>query len=352
MKWKSSARLILAAAFLIVLSCSGCVMHPESSFDKSGIAMDTAISLRATGGEAKEAVEESFTRIAQLDALASSQNPQSDVSKINAAAGSHYVQVDPAIYEMISFAKDYSEKSHGSWDISVGIITNLWQIGTDNQHVPAPEEISQAMQYVNYKDILLRPEDHSVMLAKKGMSIDLGGIAKGYAVDEVRKIYEAHHVESGLINMGASSMYAVGKTGKGRPWNIGIKHPRSDKDGAYLGIISIEDQALSTSGDYERYFIKDGKRYHHIFDPATGYPAESGVMSDSIVIDGSVEHAGMLSDLLTTVVFVLGPQKGLDFINGLDGVECEITGTDGTIYATEGFKRHFSDIDPDFHLLK
>ena len=208
------------------------------------------------------------------------------------------------------------------------------------------------MQPVHYKDILLRPEDHSVMLAKAGMSIDLGGVAKGYAVDEVRKIYEAHHIESGLINMGASSMYAVGKTSKGKAWNIGMKHPRSDTNGEYLGIVSIENQALSTSGDYERYFMQDGRRYHHIFDPVTGYPADSGVMSDSIVIDGDVEHAGMLSDILTTVVFVLGPQKGLAFIDGIDGVECEITGTDGTIYMTDGFRSRFSDMNADFRIAE
>lgn len=311
--------------------------------------MDTTISLRATGEEAKEAVDEGFNRIAALDKMASSQNPDSDVSKINAAAGSHYVQVDPAVYEMISFAKDISEKSQGAWDITVGVVTNLWQIGTDNQHIPAPDELSYAMEHVNYKDILLRPEDHSVMLAKPGMSIDLGGVAKGYAVDEIRKIYEAHHIKSGLINMGASSMYAVGKTSKGKAWNIGMKHPRSDQDGDYLGIVSVEDQALSTSGDYERYFIQDGRRYHHIFDPATGYPADSGVMSDSIVIDGAVEHAGLLSDILTTVVFVLGPEKGLAFVQGMDGVECEITGVDGTIYMTDGFKKRFSDMNADFH---
>ncbi len=351
MKWKYSARYFLAAAFFVVFSCSGCALHPEPSFDRSGIAMDTAVSLRAAGKEAKEAVDESFARIAELDALASSQNPDSDVSKINAAAGSHYVSVDPAIYEMIDFAKSYSVKSQGSWDISVGVVTNLWQIGNEGQHVPSPEEIQSVMEYVGYEYILLRPEDHAVMLAKTGMSIDLGGVAKGYAVDEVRKIYEAHGIKSGLINMGASSMYAVGQTGKGRPWNIGIKHPRSDESGNYLGIVRIENQALSTSGDYERYFIQDGVRYHHIFDPATGYPADSEVMSDSIVIDGAVEHAGMLSDILTTVIFVLGPQKGLEFVNSVEGVECEITGTDGRIYTTEGFRQQFFDINNDFQLV-
>lgn len=349
MNWKRKATCMIAAASFIIFGCSGCSLHPEQSFDKSGIAMDTTVSLRASGPEAQAAVTEGFQRIGELDKLASSQNPNSDVSRINQAAGREYVQVDPAIYEMIEYSQQYSEKTDGIWDITVGVITNLWDIGNDDQHVPSQEEIDGALQKVNYKDILLRPEDHSIMLAKEGMAIDLGGIAKGFAVDEIRKIYEKHHIENGLINMGASSMYAVGKNAKGKSWNIGIKHPRSDEDSDYLGIIAIEDQALSTSGDYERYFIQDGVRYHHIFDPHTGYPAQSGVMSDSLVIDGSVDHCGMLSDMMTTIIFISGPQKGMELAEQIPGVECEITGTDNTIYMTQRFKDHFSDMNSDFH---
>lgn len=349
MNWKGRAGYILAAAFLVIMSCSGCSLHPESSFDRNGVAMDTTISLKATGKEAKEAVNESFQRIEEIDKLANAQNPESDVSKINAAAGKEYVQVDPAIYEMLEFSQAYSEKTNGLWDISVGIMTKLWQIGNEGQHIPTNEEIQQALLRINYRDILLRPEDHSVMLAKEGMVIDLGGIAKGYAVDEVRAIYAKHHIENGLINMGASSMYALGTNSKGKAWNIGMKHPRSDKSDTFLGIVAIEDEYLSTSGDYERYFIQDGVRYCHIFDVRTGYPAQSGVMSDSVVIDASVPYGGMISDMVTTIIFVLGPQKGLDFVNGMDGVECEITDTNGAIYMTDGFKTHFSDMNRDFH---
>ncbi|SDM85962.1 thiamine biosynthesis lipoprotein [Megasphaera paucivorans] len=350
MNRKRYIRLICLAVSIVMINCSGCSLRPEQSYDRSGIAMDTTISLKATGKEAKQAVDEGFAKIAELDSLASTTNPNSDVSRINEAAGKEYVQVDPAIYEMIAYSQQYSAKSQGEWDISIGPITTLWGIGTDQQHVPSDSEIAAALSKVNYKNIRLRSSDHSVMLAQPGMSIDLGGIAKGYAVDEVRKIYEAHHIEKGLINMGASSMYAVGTNKKGKPWNIGIKHPRSEKEGEYLGIVSIKNQALSTSGDYERFFIENGNRYFHIFDPRTGRPADSGIMSDTIIIDGSVEHAGMLSDLLTTAVFVLGPEKGRDLINDMDGVECEVTGTNGTVYVTDGFKKQFSDLNPDFHI--
>ena len=352
MDLKRYAHYVGIAVILITMSCSGCALHPEQSYDKSIIAMDTTVQLRAQGDEAQQAVEEGIKRIQELDALASTTSPDSDISRITAAAGKEYVSVDPAIYDMIAYSKEFSERTNGIWDISVGVVTNLWDIGNSDQHVPSDKDIAQALRLVNYKDILLRQEDHSVMLAKEGMSIDLGGIAKGFAVDEVRKIYAAHHIENGLINLGASSMYALGETNKGKPWKIGIRHPRNEDPQSYLGIITIEDEALGTSGDYERYFIQDGIRYHHIFDPRTGYPARSGVMSDSIVIHGDVDHAGMLSDMLTTVVFIMGPEKGISFIQQMDGVDGEITMEDGTIYETPEFMDHFSDMNEDFHLAQ
>lgn len=344
---------MIAVVFLLVLSlvCSGCLSRSEQSYDKNGVAMDTTISLKATGPEAKEAVEESFARIQELDRLASAQRPDSDLGKLKAAAGKDYVQVDPAVYEMIDFAKTYSEKSQGAWDITTGVITDLWGIGTDNQRIPSDEEIAAAESLVNYKDILLRPEDHSVKLAKAGMSIDLGGIAKGYAVDEVRAIFAKHHIENGLINLGASSMYALGSNAKGGPWRIGIKHPRNDDKDTYLGIVAVSNENISTSGDYERFFEENGVRYHHIFDPKTGRPARSGVMSDSVLVDSSIEHGGMLGDMLTTILFVLGPERGMAFAHSVNGVEAMITTTDGKIYMTDGFKSHFSDLNSDFKLM-
>ena len=346
---RSYTKLFAVVSFTVLsLVCSGCNLRSEQSFDKNGIAMDTAIYLKATGDEAKEAVEESYARIQKLDELAGSQRPDSDVSRLRAAAGKEYIQVDPAIYEMISFAKDYSEKSQGAWDITTGAVTELWGIGTDKQHIPSDEEIAAAERLVNYKNILLRPEDHSVMLAEAGMSLDLGGIAKGFAVDEVRKIYEKHHIENGLINLGASSMYVLGTNQKGKPWRIGIKHPRKDEKDVYLGVVSVSNKSISTSGDYERFFVQDGVRYHHIFDPKTGRPARSGVIGDSVLVEASVEHGGMLSDMITTIIFVLGPERGLEFLRGLDGVEGEITTEDGTVYMTDGFKEYFSDLNSDF----
>ena len=333
---------------LLLLAVSGCGQQKES-YEHSAVVMDTVVTLSATGPEAKAAVEESFARLKELEAMCSSTIDTSDAARLKEAAGRDYVKLHPEVYHMLEVSEAYSAQSDGAWDVTMGPLVELWGIGTDQARVPAETEIRAALRLVGWQKLRLRAEEQSAMLAEPGMSIDLGGIAKGMAVDEVRRIYAAHQIKDGLINMGSSSLYALGKNKEGKAWNIGIKHPRSEENDTYLGIISLENQALSTSGDYERFFMQDGKRYHHILDPKTGYPAENGAMSDTIVVDGSAEDAGMLSDLLTTTVFVLGPQKGQKFLDSLpEEVQGEITGNDFHLYAVHGFVKLIRQMHKDF----
>ena len=190
------------------------------------------------------------------------------------------------------------------------------------------------------------------MLKKSGMSIDLGGIAKGFAADEVLRIYKKYNIKDGLINLGSSSIYAVGKNDNNHTWSIGIKHPRNESSGNYLGIIKLSDESLSTSGDYERYFIKDGKRYHHILNSATGYPVDNGIMSVSVIVDGSVSDNSMLADILSLTVFELGPEKGIKLIDSIPNVACEITTTDYKVYTSSRFKDRISNLNNDFKFAK
>ena len=213
------------------------------------------------------------------------------------------------------------------------------------------EEIKDKLTLVGYDKISINENDNSVMLQKEGMSIDLGGIAKGFAADEVLKIYKKYNIENGLINLGASSIYAVGKNKDNNDWSVGIKHPRSENPNEYMGIIKLSNSSLSTSGDYERCFIKDNRRYHHIIDPKTGYPVDNGVMSDTIVIDGENSDSGMLSDLLTTTVFTLGAEKGVKLIDSLQGVSCEITTSDYKVYTSVGFKDRIIDLNKEFQFI-
>jgi thiamine biosynthesis lipoprotein len=343
---------ILIACILSTISLAACAQSSNSvsnePYEKSNIMMDTVISLQAYGPDAKAAVEEGFKKVHELDQMANPNIPTSDVSKINTAAGKSYVKVHPEIIKMIKTSIQYSKLSEGSWDITMAPIINLWGIGTDKERLPSDSEIKAKLPLVGYQNISINKADNSVMLKKQGMGIDLGGIAKGFTADEVLKIFNKYKIKKGLIDLGGSSIYAIGTNAENNPWSIGIKHPRSNVSGDYLGIVKISNQALSTSGDYERYFIKNGKRYHHIMNPATGYPAYTGVMSDTIVINNNVPDKNMLADLLSTTIFILGPEKGIRFANNISGVSCEITTTDYKIYTTKGFKDKILDLNKDF----
>lgn len=348
--------LICALSLMFLVSCSSgnksngttSQQTNDQPYEQTNTMMDTVITLKAYGTNAKTAVDESFKRLDEIDKLASTTISTSDVYKINAAAGKEYVKVHPEIIKMIETSIKYSKLSGGAFDITTGPIINLWGIGTDKERLPSDSEIKAKLSLVGYNNISINKSDNSVMLQKTGMAIDLGGLAKGFAADEVLKIYDKYGIKKGLINLGSSTIYAIGTNQDGKPWSVGIKHPRDDDSSTYLGIIRISNQALSTSGDYERFFIKDGKRYHHIMNSSTGYPADTGVMSDTIVIDNNVPDKNMVADILTTTVFVMGPQKGIQFIDNLDGVSCEITGTDNKIYTSKGFKDKISNLGSDF----
>ncbi|WP_026886073.1 FAD:protein FMN transferase [Clostridium beijerinckii] len=340
--------LCLLISFIFIISLNGCSNGKNKYYEKSNIVMDTAVTLSAYGANSKEAVEESFKRLDEINDMASTTIETSDIYKINSLSGKEYVKVHPEIIKMIQTSIKYSKLSNGAFDVTLGPIINLWGIGTDNERLPSDEEIKSKLPLVDYEKISINENDNSVMLKDEGMAIDLGGVAKGFAADEVLKIYKKYNIENGLINLGASSIYALGKNKDKRDWSVGIKHPRSEDPNEYLGVIKLSDESLSTSGDYERYFIKDNKRYHHIIDPKTGYPVDNGVISDTIVVDGDNPDNGMLADILTTTVFTLGQEKGLKLINGLSGVSCEITTANYKVYASDGFKDRITDINKDF----
>jgi len=346
---------LIAVCLLFILPLSACSINNSASnqlYDQSFIAMDTSMQLKAYGPNAKNAVDESIKRLNALDDMASPTIKTSDVSKINNAAGKGFVKVNPEIIKMIVVSQKYSKISNGVWDITVGPLVNLWGIGTDKAKKPSDTMIKTKLPLIGYNKIKIDEKNSSIMLMQPGMAIDLGGIAKGFAADEVLKIYKKYKIQSGLINLGASSIYGVGKNGDGNPWSVGVKHPRSDESDNYLGIIKIIDEGISTSGDYQRYFIQDGKRYHHILNPATGYPVDNGVMSVTVIVDGSVPNNGMLADILSLTVFELGPEKGIKFINSIPKVSCEVTTTDFKIYTSSSFKDKFSDLNKDFKFAK
>lgn len=341
----------------LVLLCIGSVLFTactsnQSHYEKSELIMDTLVTLSAYGKNSKIAVEEAFTRIEEIDHMASSENQDSDIYKINQEAGNHFVVVHPEVYKMIQTSLTYSKLTEGAFDITVGPLIKLWGIGTDHEQVPSEAEIKEALSLVSYDNILMNEKECSVMLLKRGMSIDLGAVAKGFAADEVHKIFESYDITNALINLGTSSIDTMGVNEEGKPWVVGIANPRAEELKPYLAILNTSEEAISTSGDYERFFEKDGKRYHHILDPKTGYPAEHKSMSVTIVINQKEEDCGLLSDILSTVAFVLGPEEGVQFIATLPGVSGIVTTTDKRLYTTDEFDQRLLSLNEDYQIIK
>lgn len=336
---------LCAISLFQLCSCS----HSENTkVEQETFAMDTIIYLTAYGANASEAIDAAIARIGEIEQMASASIDTSDISQINQAAGEDYVKVHPEVLKMIETAIKYNELTGGAFDITLGPLIKLWAIGTDDEKVPSAEQIASALALAGTDKISINESDSSVKLMEAGMSIDLGGIAKGFAADEVLRIFKSYGIESALINMGASSIYTLGQKPDGTLWSVAIQHPRITDSQEYLGVVKMPEMALSTSGDYERYFIQDGKRYHHILSPSTGYPSDSGVMSVTIVVDSSIADCNMLADILTKATFILGVEKGFEIIDSMSGVACLAVTDDYKIYKSSNWQLSLDDISKDF----
>lgn len=288
-------------------------------------SMNTVIQINISGKDKKDATDAVTQEINFLNQKFDDFSPQSDVSKINDNAGKNAVEVDNVTIEIISKALECYKETDGAFNISVAPLSKLWGFKGNELRVPLESEIKQTINLVNINDLII--EGNKVMLRKTGEAIDLGGIAKGYTLDKIKEILPKYNLKSAIINMGGNIL-TYGISNKGN-WLIGIKNPRED---GVVGKITIKgSKFISTSGDYEKYFIENGKRYCHIIDPSTGLP------SDKIVSVTVVSDKGYLGDAFSTAFFVLGKEKSLELANK-SGVE--IIGFDKNLnpFFTDGIK--------------
>lgn len=251
------------------------------------------------------------------------------VSRINQKAGKEAVIVPVELFNVISAAQKVSGLSDGAFDISWAAMRGIWKFTKGEERIPSSEEITKALPLINYKNIELNDSKKSVFLKKEGMAIGLGGIAKGYSVDKAMEILVRHGITNAIVKAGGDMR--IQGTEDGKPWDIGIQHPR-DKS-KVLSALHLSNISISTSGDYERFFIKDGVLYHHIIDPKTAMPAR-GCMSVTIIAPDT-----MTSDALSTAVFVLGPEKGMQLIQLLPGIEGIIVDSSGAIHYSAGIEK-------------
>lgn len=274
---------------------------------RTEMIMGTVVEISVIPAD-EEAIKEAFDAIKKVDELMSTYKPESEVSILNRQGENH---LSPQTSQIIQEAIKFSEMTEGAFDITCRPLINLWKRAKKEAKIPTLQEIEEAKELVSYKKIAL--EDDLVKFQQPGMQIDLGGIAKGWAVDKAIQALKKRGVRAALVNAGGD-LYALGRRGLWKKWEVGIQHPRDQEK--ILTTIEVSDRGVATSGDYRRYFTLEGRRFSHIVDPRTGETVEEVPMSVTVVAPDATT-----ADALATGIFVLGPEEGMKLIESLPGIE-------------------------------
>jgi thiamine biosynthesis lipoprotein len=327
----------LVICLLVLLVCWGCGQKPTQlrEFKGERFIMDTLVEITVVCEEqkGKAALEKAFAAFEKINDLTDRfpkdgqiASAASDVIRINENVGNKPVVVSTDTINIIQRSQYYAELSGGAFDITIGPVMDMWGFGKSGQQAPTDEEIKKALSLVDYRKVVLESNNGTIFLSNPDMSLDLGGVAKGYATDMAVKALRELGVKHAMINAGGN-VYALGGKPDGSPWRVGVQDPRGDK--GIIAILSLKDAAAVTSGDYQRYFEQGGVRYHHIIDPSTGKQAGGG-MQTTVITDSATD-----ADILSTLLFVLGPQQGMNFAKGLPGT--------GAIFVSSDKRLSFTD---------
>jgi thiamine biosynthesis lipoprotein len=293
------------------------------------IAVGDAVSTEVVD----EATREAFAEIDRIEALISEWRPSSEISLVNAAAGRGSVLVSPETYECVERGLALSRATDGAFDLTWAALRGLWKFGPESApRLPSPEAVTAALARVGWRDIALNPKARTIALRRPGMALGLGGIGQGYGVSRAVVLLRARGLSRFIID-GGGDLYLAGEKAPGTPWTVGVQDPR---DPARLTAeVTARDEAIITSGDYERFFELDGRRYHHIIDLRTGYPASESVSTTVFARDPT------LADAFATACFVLGPRGCVAAAGRLQGVEAAVFTPDGRVVTTRGVRSRF-----------
>ena len=319
---------------LAAAACGAVQTAPGRLVERAGLAMGSELRLTASVADpsgAQRAFDDVFREFDRLDALLSVWRPGSDVLNINTAAGDRPVAVSADTRAVLHAARQLSEWTNGKFDVTFGPLADIWKFDTQNQDDSVPDEaaIRSRLPLIDYRRIEINDEAGTVFLARKGMRVHLGGIGKGYAVERAVGVLRRAGLRDFMIQAGGD-LYVAGHK-DGRPWRLGINDPRGPA-GRTFAALDLSDGTFSTSGDYSRFFMRDGVRYHHLIDPATGRPAR-GCRSVTIVADSPLQADG-----LSTGVFILGPADGMALIERLPNVEGVIVTATNEVMVSSGLK--------------
>ena len=336
----------LLAALLLTLAAGCGTMDPDEAQETvQVIAMDTAMIFTAYGVNSTKAVYAAEEEVYRLEAMLSRTDAESPVAQLNSQGSA---AVERELWDLMETAAAYSSATGGAFDITVAPVLLAWGFTTEEYHVPAPAELEALLPLVGPEHIhsLGENDDGTVSVElDRGTQIDLGGIGKGYASDRVASIFREYEIPRGLLRLGGSVL-AIGDRPDGAAWLVGIQDPRDpDSADAFAAVLGLTDAYAVTSGSYQRYFEQDGKTYHQIIDPATGYPAESGLTSVTVVAD-SADGNGALCDALSTALFVMGEERALElWRSGQYDFQMILVTEDDRVVVTGGLADRLTEVE-------
>jgi thiamine biosynthesis lipoprotein len=278
--------------------------------------------------ELRAAITKALDEIKRLEGVMTTWKDDSEISRVNAAAGKDAVKVGPDTLAVVDKSLWIAKESEGTFDISFDAMRGLWKFDEGaSDKIPAKADVERARKLIDWRKIELDAKASTIRLGKEGMRISLGGIAKGYAVDAAARILEAAKVPAFFVQAGGD-LYVKGRKPDGAPFKVGVRDPRGGPSD-FFATLAVEDHAFSTAGDYERSFVEGGKRYHHIIDPRTGYPADA---SRSVTVWAP---DAFTADAIDDAVFILGPEKGMALVESIDGVGAVIVDKKNEVWVSK-----------------
>lgn len=333
-----TAVILLAA---LVCACSSKTVSDSPATQTRYDLLNTVITISIYDDVNDDVFNEVFDRISGIEKAMSVTLADSEISGAAAMAAKSPVVLSEETYLVVKEAYDITVESGGAFNLAIGPLVKLWGITTASPRVPGRAELEHVKELLDYNAVVLSDTDRSVYLTFEGMSIDLGAIAKGYAGDVAAEVIKSYGVKHAIVDLGGN-IITIGGRPDGSAWRIGVRNPIIGESG-YIGVISVQDKSVVTSGSYERYFESGGHYYHHIFDEKTGYPADTGLLSVTIISDRSTD-----ADKLSTVVFVLGLRDGLEFLKNYKDAEAIFITNGLEIYMTPGIIDSFAVTDNRF----
>lgn len=337
--------LLAVIMIALIIIWSKLVLTPQS-YECTNFAMGTYIQQTVYGSKRVEAATAAAKDIGTLDDLISWRDGDSDISKLNQAAGSDWVSLDAKTISILKTSLDVAEKSDGAFDPTILPISTLWNFGGENQQVPAPDDLKKYIQFVNYKDLRIDTKESTASLKLHYMAVDLSAIGEGAACDEAVAAYRNAGADSGIIAVGGS-VGVYGAKSEKSPWRVAVRDPNSkEAQSTSMGEIELSSGFVSTSGSYDHAFTKDGVTYHHLLDPKSGYPENNGLVSTTVVCD-----SGALSDALSTACFILGKEKGMELLKKYNAEGIFIDKND-RVYVTENLMNNFKITNARYNLVK